>query len=360
MKKIFLLSFVLLSYYSVSFAQIYGGKAFINFDKILHIVLERPVDIVKTGSNYISAEIVQEKPNIVRVIAMEEDFQGETNVTIIDKSGRIYTYQIQYAQEMKDKSSAFYPNNKKEEIKNDYKVILNAQNSAFAVFPNDIVYYRSGNENINSEITANNIIMISTTAEDFFESNLFCVDKIGQEYNIILNNGNAANYVYNIGNFQESAPSASVSVNTDNLIDKIDKILSKPKSFYNLGSNKNQITFSIENIYISDKYLFFIIKIQNRSNINYDISFTKYFLVDKKTSKNSVQQESNIDAIPIDEKYNIKVIAGKSSEKIPIVFNKFTIPDDKYFRIEIFEKNGGRNIFYNIDNKNIIKAVEIE
>ena len=70
--------------------------------------------------------------------------------------------------------------------------------------------------------------------------------------------------------------------------------------------------------------------------------------------KNAIQQEVQYD--PVQEKDFTKRIFGKSSNHFVLAFNKFTIPDDKVFEIEMFEKGGGRHMRLSIQNEYILSA----
>ncbi len=49
-------------------------------------------------------------------------------------------------------------------------------------------------------------------------------------------------------------------------------------------------------------------------------------------------------------------IKGKSRNRLILGFDKFTIPDDKVFEIEIYERNGGRHIKLAVLNEYILSA----
>ena len=49
-------------------------------------------------------------------------------------------------------------------------------------------------------------------------------------------------------------------------------------------------------------------------------------------------------------------IVGKSSERTVFVMDKFTIPDDKEFIVELNEKNGGRHQRFVVQNSDIVSA----
>ena len=73
-----------------------------------------------------------------------------------------------------------------------------------------------------------------------------------------------------------------------------------------------------------------------------------------KKSKNAISQETVIE--PIYQKDFETKIMGKSTNRLILGFNKFTIPDDKIFEIEMYEKNGGRHMKLAISNEYILSA----
>ena len=52
-------------------------------------------------------------------------------------------------------------------------------------------------------------------------------------------------------------------------------------------------------------------------------------------------------------------IEGNDKMKYVIAFDKFTIPDDKFFRIEINEKNGGRHVLFDLENSDFVNVSEL-
>jgi conjugative transposon TraN protein len=337
--------------------QIAAKQVMINFDKVVHIVLDSDIEHVSVGSPYIESIVVPEKQNIVRVTALEEDFPGSTNVVIITKSGKVSTYNFIYQTAIHDHIAVLYPDNTT--TKKEYKVFVNTTNTAHIIFPDNIIYLKQGNEDVvNASVTsAKNIVELTTTAELLYPSNLFCVDKNGEYYHVNIHSGTSESYVYNLTTKKEWDRLASIELNETDLKHLSEKALTKQQEIFSLGIKKNKYEFSLNNVLIQHDILFFVFKLKNDSNINLDIDFIKCFLVDKKTTKNAVQQEDVIDYIY--EKDFPKTIKAKSAHKFLLIFNKFTIPDSKIFRVEIYEKNGGRHIYFSIDNGVIMSASEI-
>lgn len=100
--------------------------------------------------------------------------------------------------------------------------------------------------------------------------------------------------------------------------------------------------------------MYFVFDIKNFSNIDYDVDFIKCFLRDMKKVKNSIQQEVPYD--PVYQKDFERKILGKSKNRFVLAFHKFTVPDDKMFEIEMFEKGGGRHMKLTVLNEYILRA----
>lgn len=121
---------------------------------------------------------------------------------------------------------------------------------------------------------------------------------------------------------------------------------------------KYKINLALHGIYIRDNIFFYQFEISNRSNINYDVDFLRFYIQDKEKVKRTASQEVSVK--PIYVFGNDKVVKGKSTEVVVYALDKFTIPDAKRLVIEMFEKNGGRNLNLAIKNKTIVNARLIE
>ncbi len=128
----------------------------------------------------------------------------------------------------------------------------------------------------------------------------------------------------------------------------------KKRNIYSLGVIENKFELSMANLYVHEDFMFFIFDLKNKSYIDYDIEFVKCFQRDQKKSKNAIQQETTIE--PIYQKDFDTKIKGKSRNRLILGFDKFTIPDDKVFEIEIYERNGGRHIKLAVLNEYILSA----
>ncbi|MBA4057614.1 MAG: hypothetical protein C0490_23065 [Marivirga sp.] len=117
---------------------------------------------------------------------------------------------------------------------------------------------------------------------------------------------------------------------------------------------KYKIKFSLNGIYVDDDVIFYQVQIKNKSNINYDIQSLRFFIRDKQKLKRTASQEDEL--LPLYIRNEISKINGRTSASVIYALQKFTIPNAKTLDIELFEKNGGRNLKLRIDNQTIVKA----
>lgn len=332
--------------------EIEANSINISFDKTTHIVLPTQVsDISFNREDLILVERVDNVPNIVRITAQEENFSETTNLVIVCVDGRVYSYKIGYSNsETNDSGNIIYAD--RENTSRYYNVAINSDNITEMFFPTDVLYLRQGNEEVFGVEYYNNMVKVGTTFDKFAPSNLFVVDKDCNTYEITLTKDYALSYSYNFDDGRKYI--ANVDVNSDKMHNLISKLRTKKRNIFSVGLIKDKFEISLANLYVNGDFMFFVFDIRNFSNIDYDIDFLRCLLRDMKKSKNAIQQEVQYD--PVDQQDFQKKILGKSQNRFVLAFKKFTIPDDKVFEIEMFEKGGGRHLKLSIQNEYILSA----
>lgn len=121
-----------------------------------------------------------------------------------------------------------------------------------------------------------------------------------------------------------------------------------------IGSNRFGIQYLLSGIYTHSGLLYFHTQIKNVSNVQFDIDFIRWKIVDKKVAKRTAIQETVI--LPLRAYNYVTQVYGKRSERTVFAMDKFTIPDDKQLVVELFEKNGGRHQQFVIENSDINRA----
>ncbi|MBO9684573.1 MAG: DUF4138 domain-containing protein, partial [Flavisolibacter sp.] len=134
-------------------------------------------------------------------------------------------------------------------------------------------------------------------------------------------------------------------------------ILDNPKTIIGVRDASWDIIAEVIGIYIKDDVVYYQLNLQNQSPIDYDINFLRFYVRDKKRAKRTAVQEAEI--IPLYIAGNASSIKAGTHNRIVVALNKFTIPEAKYLAIEIWEKNGGRNLLLKVNNRKILKAVSL-
>lgn len=117
----------------------------------------------------------------------------------------------------------------------------------------------------------------------------------------------------------------------------------------------NKMETRLRGLYVKDNVLYYRLAIENESNLNYDIDYIRYFVVDSKTAKLTSRQEIELRPIYV---HNEAITTVRGHQKVERVyaFQRFTIPNNKQLLIVIGEQNGGRELAFQVLNKDIMKA----
>ena len=124
-----------------------------------------------------------------------------------------------------------------------------------------------------------------------------------------------------------------------------------------IGSKRFGVQYLLKGIYSHNNQLYLHTSIKNSSNVAFDIDFVRMKIVDRKVTKQTAIQETVISPL---RAYNfISSVGGNNTERTVFTIDKVTIPNDKQLVIELFEKNGGRNQSFVIENEDLLRAEEI-
>ncbi|PJX21942.1 conjugal transfer protein TraN [Psychroflexus sp. S27] len=109
------------------------------------------------------------------------------------------------------------------------------------------------------------------------------------------------------------------------------------------------IVMSVENIVFDKNELYFVIQIQNKSTLDYDLNFLKFSIETRKKGKKKSLQRLYQEPIFT---YNLpSKIAENETIKLIYVLPKFSISNDRRAILELNEKNGERNLKLKISHR---------
>lgn len=329
----------------------------IGYEKTLHIIFPTEVKYCNAGNDHILVEKVNAQPNIIRIIAAERNFPGETNLSIVTADTKFYSYSLRYNES---------PSESYIQVGEIYQaphvLPVAEEKQVYLIFPGKITYEDHGSQDISVEKAegVDNILAVKAICDFKNESNISVVTDTGKFYTFSLRytpNPEVFTFVIDKEEQQKVAILDDGELTTDQKKKMQEAINKRLPLDLGLSDKISGVEFEINNIFIHNDILLFRISMRNRTQINYTIDFMRLYIQDaKKSKKTAIQQlEQNVlftfdypEEIPAHEK-----------RTFVIAVNKFTIPDKKRLVIEIQEKNGGRHFFYKLKNKSILKSEEV-
>ncbi len=125
-------------------------------------------------------------------------------------------------------------------------------------------------------------------------------------------------------------------------------LINREQRISRLKKRNNGIVLSVENIVFDKEELYFVIQIENRSSLDYDLNFLNLSIdtrkKGKKKSLQSLYQEPHF-------KYKLPTkIAENEIVKLVYVMPKFSISNERRVLLELNENNGERTVKLKISN----------
>ncbi|MDH6311070.1 conjugative transposon TraN protein [Dysgonomonas sp. PFB1-18] len=352
--------YILMLFLLISYITIYGQvsslpvkEISVSYNKTTHIVF--PTDIKYfTG---VEELIILKQPlsTILSIKANVKDF-GDTNLNVATADGKFYAFKAVYSSS-NTKTSYFLS---KDSIGQETPAKVNIYNLLHIVLPNPVKYIDYGSDWIDATPIDNiqNIVRVEILDESTEPTNISIVDDKQNFYSFAVSyDKDASDFNLVMGEPKQTALLAKEDLTDYSKEGIMQRLKSHGRVIKNLGLKKNSIIFTIHNIFVADNKLIFRFNFKNTSHVKYDIDYMKFYIIDKKQTKESALQEIEYAPLFLD---NFKsTINGKEDNTYSVCFDKFTIPDKKNFVIEINEKDGGRHINYKIDNRAIENAQEL-
>ncbi|WP_339880971.1 conjugative transposon protein TraN [uncultured Algoriphagus sp.] len=217
---------------------------------------------------------------------------------------------------------------------------------------NILVQKASAVENIlqvkaeNSELQNSNLTVI--TEDGSFYSFAVEYQEVPQKLNLrILQTGNS-----DLADFGNQIQAES------ELAETARKVATKNRSMPALRQRRFLTGVALTGIYIEKDLLYFQLRLENQTNITYDIEQFRLFILDNRQSKRSASQE--LEQSPLLVYGNAERIPAQSTQVLVVVLPKFTIPDQKHLKIELMEQNGGRHLQIKVKNRYLMNAMQVD
>ncbi|OJV98527.1 MAG: conjugative transposon protein TraN [Sphingobacteriales bacterium 44-61] len=194
---------------------------------------------------------------------------------------------------------------------------------------------------------ADNILLLKAGVKNFQPTNLSVFTADGSSYSFAVNfQEKPLIWIYEIPAQIETSVQTYAS-----------GILDNPRTMKGLRDRKWEMSFAITGIYIKANVIYYQLRLDNNSPIDYDIDFLRFYIRDRKKGKRTASQENEVK--PIYTAGNTTCVKAIDENMIVVALDKFTIPDAKYLAIEINERSGGRHLLLKVGNRKIIQAVPL-
>ena len=165
---------------------------------------------------------------------------------------------------------------------------------------------------------------------------------------------NRTQFVNGIDEHDGSIQFAGVKASQSDVVYNCDQAIRHRRSGKR-GMEANKMEARLRGLFVKENVLYYRLALANKSNLNYDIDYVRYFVVDSKTAKLTSRQEIELRPIYV---YNDAITTVRGHRKVERVyaFQRFTIPNNKQLLIVIGEQGGGRELAFQVQNKDIMKA----
>ena len=241
-----------------------------------------------------------------------------------------------------------------------YPIAITYNKTTNLVFPYAIKSLDKGSQSILAQKAkgVENILLVKASKEGFEETNLTVITSEGKLYSFLLNYSPQPSVLnFSFGTKESSAQDAIFSLEDHNEVEiqAYSKAAAvEKKKVHGIKDKKYGMRFRLNGLFIRDNVMYCRIKIENKSNINYDIDQLRFFIRDRKKAKRTATQEIEIKALYVQN--DTTTVRGQTEHIFVFALPKFTIPDQKYLAIQLMEKNGGRHLKFDVHNKTLVRS----
>ncbi|GAA4463073.1 conjugative transposon protein TraN [Nibrella saemangeumensis] len=146
-----------------------------------------------------------------------------------------------------------------------------------------------------------------------------------------------------------------VDASQNDIVYQCDQVMRQKRWAKLAGTEDGKMEASLRGIYVKDNVLYYKVALANKSNLPYELSFVRFFIVDKKVAKEASNQTIEVTPLYV---YNepLRKVTGKNRVEKVYAFQRFTIPNDKALQVLINEKNGSRTLSFLVSGKDIMNA----
>jgi hypothetical protein len=217
------------------------------------------------------------------------------------------------------------------------------------VFPAAIAGIDRGSQDIavQKATGAENILKVKAQAPGFSETNLSVITGDGKLYTFTVN--------------YDAAPSElTITIDNAGKNDGVSSLLvTATGAAENISIRKNSgdVRIELTGAYVHGDFLLFRYRISNASALDYDVDQLRFYIKDRKRSKRTAQQETEISPLQLlGEKEKVK---SGSRSVLVIAVPKFTLSEAQEFVTQVQEVNGARHFDLSVKSSHLKNVLTI-
>lgn len=134
----------------------------------------------------------------------------------------------------------------------------------------------------------------------------------------------------------------------------IEEVMRKGRNLYHITDKCYGMVADCINIYAYSDQLYIVLSLTNNSDIGYDAGDAQFTVETKKVNSKTLQSDK---PIWVKSSYGKLACAPNSMTKIGYTIPKLTLQKNEVLKVYIYEKDGTRNLFLTLDDKDINYAV---
>ncbi|TAH12889.1 MAG: conjugative transposon protein TraN, partial [Runella slithyformis] len=244
------------------------------------------------------------------------------------------------------------------------------------IFPAKIREFDAGTGDIISQIpeTVPNILRVKAKEKtDFCETNMTVITEDGGFYSFlvrfqedpeILNINIANNLLADSFVSKQKGMNRSPVItladkpnekNENELLTECQKVQKMASNLRNIGASKMKLTCLLTGLYVKNQTIFFQMSVKNDSEIDYEIDFFKFYLRDKDVLKRMAAQEVELKPFANYPK-TLTTIRSNTEYTTVYALPLRTFPEDKVIEVELYEKDGGRHLRFQVESDIMLQA----
>lgn len=201
-----------------------------------------------------------------------------------------------------------------------------------------------------------NILQLKAAEKNFTSTNLSVVTGDGKFYSFLVDYSEhppVLNYSFDKDTLSKGRILvADQEITEDQMQLQRQQVLNE-RPFLNKTTGGGQATISLGGIYVTNSVLWFALELNNSSFIEYKPEYVRFFIRDRKKSRRTAVQESEL--YPMYSSID-SAISNNAPGKILLAFHPFTISKQKKLFIQISEQDGGRTLILPVKAKLLLKA----